>query len=144
MKWFTSALTLALVSLAIPAAAQAPKTYRVTVAVEQATYDDFKALTDWLKAAQESDAVPESISRRGTAAMAEIVAAAEKRTNDSNWLTMDSGAAVFLADGDTLEVASYLTNVPTTAGVVPLVVIIKGQGFALTMGRRDLMVPSRL
>lgn len=144
MKWFTSALTLALASLAIPGAAQAQQTYRATVAVEQATYDDFKALTDWLKAAQEGDPVPESISQRGTAAMAEIVAAAEKRTNDSNWLTLDSGAFVFLADGDTLQVAGYVANVPATAGVVPLVVIIKGQGFALTMGRKDLMVPSRL
>ena len=119
-------------------------TYRVSVAVEQNTYDDFKTLTDWLKAAQPDDAVPAGISRRGTAAMAEIVAAAEKRSTETNWLTLDSGTAVVLADGDTLEVAGYVANVPATAGVVPLVVIVKGQGFAVTMGRKDLMVPSRL
>lgn len=133
----------ALLLMLTPATASvSPTTYVVHVAVEPATYDDFKSLTDWITAASSEAPVPDAVLQPGTAAMAEIAAAAEKRVDRGRWLTLNDGSMVDLLDGDVVHAVPHVRDQPRTEPALSPVVIQKGQGFATTLSRKDIVVPS--
>ncbi len=119
------------------------QTVALAVPVDEATYADFKALTDWIQASSVGSPVPEPIAHAGTAAMADIAAAAEGCVDAEHWLTTDTGARVRLTEGDILHVAAYLAASPGSLRP-PVIVIQAGQGYATTLNRNDLAVPSGL
>jgi hypothetical protein len=124
------------------ASGQPAVSYTVTVSVDEQTYEDFKALTDALLASPNA-AIADSLYQHGTAAMADLVATAETRVDQVRWLTLDSGEIAELRSGDTVYVAGVRAG-SASSDQLPLIAIHIGLGFATTLGRQDVIVPSGL
>lgn len=134
---------LLIVALAfVSAQTRAAETHVITIEVARSIFDDYKALSDFAQDAPSEQAVPESVSLVGTAAMADIVAVAGSRADEHGWLALDTGQRVPLAAGDVVQIVPRVEGQPGTDGTTRRVVIVCGQGFATLAGRADVVVPS--
>lgn len=142
MKQLSKALIGALFLIVSAVHGGAAETHVITVGVDRPVFDDFKTLTDFIRSSSPGQPIPESLSKAGTAAMADIVALAERRTDPYGWLSLDNAQQVHLDAGAVVQIVSRVLDDPQTAGITLPVVIVRGQGYATIFGRADVIVPS--
>lgn len=141
---FPRVLAMTLLSaLMAGTALRAQSAYVVTTAADETVYTDLTILTDWVASAPALADIPEGVAQPGTAAMADIVAALERRVDAAGRLRLDTGALVALRDGDVVRIAVSLAA-SASDRPAPVIEIRKGLGIATLVGRPDLMVPSSL
>lgn len=142
MKQVLNALIGALFLIVSAVHGGAAATHVITVGVDRPVFDDFKTLSDFIRSSPPGQPIPESLSKAGTAAMADIVAVAERRADQYGWLSLDSAEQVHLDAGDVVQIVSRVVDDPQTEGSTLPVVIVRGQGYATIFGRADVIVPS--
>ena len=142
MKQLSKALIGALFLIVSAVYGGAAETHVITVGVDRPVFDDFKMLSDFIRSSSPGQPIPESLSKAGTAAMADIVALAERRADPYGWLSLDNAQQVHLDEGTVVQIATRVVDDPQTAGITLPVVIVRGQGYATVFGRADVIVPS--
>jgi hypothetical protein len=142
VKQLSKALIGALFLIVSAVHGGAAETHVITVGVDRPVFDDFKTLSDFIRSSSPGQPIPESVSKAGTAAMADIVALAERRTDPHGWLSLDNAQLVHLDAGAVVQIVSRVLDDPQTAGITLPVVIVRGQGYATIFGRADVIVPS--
>ena len=142
MKQLSKALIGGLFLIVSAVYGGAAETHVITVGVDRPVFDDFKMLSDFIRSSSPGQPIPESLSKAGTAAMADIVALAERRADPYGWLSLDNAQQVHLDEGTVVQIATRVLDDPQTAGITLPVVIVRGQGYATVFGRADVIVPS--
>jgi hypothetical protein len=142
VKQLSKALIGALFLIVSAVYGGAAETHVITVGVDRPVFDDFKMLSDFIRSSSPGQPIPESLSKAGTAAMADIVALAERRADPYGWLSLDNAQQVHLDEGTVVQIATRVLDDPQTAGITLPVVIVRGQGYATVFGRADVIVPS--
>ena len=142
MKQLSKALIGALFLIVSAVYGGAAETHVITVGVDRPVFDDFKMLSDFIRSSSPGQPIPESLSKAGTAAMADIVALAERRADPYGWLSLDNAQQVHLDEGTVVQIATRVLDDPQTAGITLPLVIVRRQGYATVFGRADVIVPS--
>ena len=142
MKQLSKALIGAVFLIVSAVHGGAAETHVITVGVDRPVFDDFKTLSDFIRSSSPGQPIPESLVKAGTAAMADIVALAERRADQYGWLLLDNSQQVHLDAGAVVQIVSRVVDDPQTAGITLPVVIVRGQGYATIFGRADVIVPS--
>lgn len=122
----------------------AQQSHTITVQTEESIYSELRALVAWIIVRPQGADVPEELSIAGAAAMANVIATASRRVDEEGWLTLDDGAKVRLRPGDVLRVHWLRDGEPEQWRADAQVVMERGRGFAVVLGRVDLCVPSTL